>query len=65
MLTHMEMKMGGARKRPNFPSGELDLRLCDRHMASILHHFKQLRLCETGSFLPSLYVELYRIPSDI
>lgn len=62
MLTDLEMTMGGAGKRPSFPGGELDLRLCDRHMASILHRFKQLRLCETGLFLSPLQVEPSRTP---
>ncbi|XP_068436620.1 protein TUNAR isoform X1 [Clinocottus analis] len=49
MLTDWR-KTGGERKRPNLLSDELDLRRCDRRVASILHHFKQLRRC-TSSFL--------------
>lgn len=62
MVTDLEMKMGTARKRPSFPGGKLDLRLCDCHMASILHHFKPLRPCETGLFLSHVQVESSRIP---
>lgn len=62
MVTDLEMKMGTARNRPSFLGGKLDLRLCDCHMASILHHFKPLRPCETGLFLSPVQVESSRIP---
>lgn len=49
--------MRTSRRSPSFPGAELDLRLCDCHVASNQHHFKRLR-----PFLSPVQVELSRIP---